>query len=145
MSMDINCFYCSKSEKLYELMIEICKLKVSTVYLFKDQTYKGRCIVQFKDHKTELFQLTEEERNTFFEDVAKVASALYKVFSPDKLNYAILGDNLPHLHCNVIPKYKDNNFSELASNSEGNENYGCNYENLLSHSSLTYHNKQAEH
>ncbi|MGE5632625.1 MAG: HIT family protein, partial [Caulobacteraceae bacterium] len=63
MSTEQNCIYCSKSEKLRELMFEIYKLKVSTVYLFKDQIYKGRCIVQFNEHKTELFHLTDEERN----------------------------------------------------------------------------------
>ncbi|HYH03295.1 MAG TPA: HIT family protein [Bacillota bacterium] len=107
MSIHSNCFYCSKSERLGELMIEICQLGVSTVYLFRDQSYRGRCIVQYRDHKTELFHLTDEERDAFFSDVSTVASALYQTFSPDKLNYAIFGDNVPHLHINVIPKFQN--------------------------------------
>lgn len=35
MSFDKNCFYCSKNEALDSLMIKICDLEVSTVYLFK--------------------------------------------------------------------------------------------------------------
>ena len=55
-----DCFYCENGEKLNSLMIEVCKLDYSTVYLNRDQKHKGRCIVMFKDHKTEYFQLTEE-------------------------------------------------------------------------------------
>lgn len=42
-------------------MIEVCRLDYSTVYLNRDQKHKGRCIVMFRDHKTEYFQLTPEE------------------------------------------------------------------------------------
>ena len=50
-----DCFYCENGEKLNSLMIEVCKLDYSTVYLNRDQKHKGRCIVMFKDHKTEYF------------------------------------------------------------------------------------------
>ena len=48
MNYDENCFYCSKNEYLDNLMIKICDLEVSTLYLFKEQTYEGRCNVVFK-------------------------------------------------------------------------------------------------
>ena len=51
-----NCFYCENGEKLNSLMIEICKLPCSTVYLNRDQKHPGRCVVTFKDHKTEYFR-----------------------------------------------------------------------------------------
>ena len=54
MNFDENCLYCSKSNDLDSLMIKICDLEVSTVYLFKEQTYKGRCNVVFKEHKSEI-------------------------------------------------------------------------------------------
>jgi len=107
MAADSNCFYCMKSERLQELMIEICPLSVSTLYLFKNQVYKGRCVVQLKEHKTEIFQLGEEERRLFFEDVAGSAEAVSRAFKPDKINYAVFGDRVPHFHMHVVPKYKD--------------------------------------
>ena len=103
----MNCFYCEKGEKLNELMIPVCTLSRSVVYLVRNQNFPGRCVVCFQDHKTELFQLTEEERNGFMKDVADTAKAIWDIFTPDKLNYGVYGDGVPHFHVHVIPKHKD--------------------------------------
>ena len=100
----MSCFYCEKNEALTNLMTRVCSLKASEVYLVKNQNFPGRCVVAYKDHKTELFQLTDEERNDFSRDVAIVADAVYHLFQADKLNYAIYGDGVPHLHYHIIPK-----------------------------------------
>ena len=89
-------------------MIEICELDASIVYLFREQTYKGRCVVAYKnEHKKELFELTEENRNRFMNDVARVASAVSRAFSPRKINYGAYGDKMPHVHFHIVPKYED--------------------------------------
>ena len=102
-----KCFYCEKGEKLNSLMLKICDLEYSTVYLNRDQKHKGRCIVAFKEHKTEYFQLTEAENKGYFLEVSKVAKAIYEVFQPDKINYATYGDGVPHVHMHIVPKYKN--------------------------------------
>ena len=103
-----ECFYCEKdNEKRKALMLDVCELPYSIVYLFRDQKNKGRCVVAFKGHKTEYFQLTPEENAGYFADVAKVAKVLDELYHPDKLNYLILGDESPHFHVHVVPKYKD--------------------------------------
>ncbi|SCI54991.1 Uncharacterised protein [uncultured Clostridium sp.] len=51
--MKNDCFYCENGEKLHSLMIPICELKYSNVFFNRDQKHKGRCIVEFKEHKTE--------------------------------------------------------------------------------------------
>lgn len=107
MSFDKNCFYCSKSEDLDSLMIKICDLEVSTIYLFKEQTYRGRCNVVFKDHKSEITDLTEEEARAFMNDIRKVAIAIQKAFNPDKINYGAFADTMKHLHFHVVPKYEN--------------------------------------
>lgn len=83
--MKNDCFYCENGEKLHSLMIPICELKYSNVYLNRDQKHRGRCIVEFKDHKTEYFQLTEEENAGYFSELAKVAKAIWDEFHPDKI------------------------------------------------------------
>ena len=45
-----DCLYCQNNETLHNLMIEIAPLSVSRVFLFKEQTYRGRCLVAYKDH-----------------------------------------------------------------------------------------------
>lgn len=106
MSFDANCFYCSKSNDLDNLMIKICDLEVSTVYLFKEQTYNGRCNVVYKEHKSEITDLSEEEAATFINDARKVAKAIHKAFNPDKINYGAFADTMKHLHLHIIPKYE---------------------------------------
>ena len=107
MSFDKNCFYCVKDERLSNIMIEICKLEVSTLYLFKEQTYKGRCVVAYNEHKSEIFNLSDEERSLYIKDVARVAGALDKAFSPDKINYGAYADKMTHLHFHIVPKYEN--------------------------------------
>ena len=59
--MSADCFYCTKDQKLNDLMIEIGQMEVSTLYLFREQTYRGRCIVAYNGHVKELFELPEKE------------------------------------------------------------------------------------
>lgn len=87
--------------------IEICELSVSTLILFKEQSHPGRCIVAYKDHVSEIVDISEEERNAFFADVNRAAKAIHKAFHPDKVNYGAYGDTGCHLHMHLVPKYKD--------------------------------------
>lgn len=64
-------------------------------------------IVAYKDHVSELVDISEEERSLFFADVARAAKAIHKAFSPDKVNYGAYGDGGCHLHFHLVPKYKD--------------------------------------
>ncbi|WP_040949588.1 HIT family protein [Gorillibacterium massiliense] len=102
-----ECVFCGRDERLDQMMIEICDLSVSTLYLNKEQTYFGRCVVVLKDHQRELFQLSEETRTKFMNDIVLVAGAIEKAFQPDRINYGCYGDYMPHLHFHVVPKYKD--------------------------------------
>lgn len=107
MNNENKCFYCERDQRLTDLMLEICELNVSTLYLFKEQTYKGRCVVAYKEHINELYELDEKQIELFIKDVAKVAAAIKKAFSPNKINYGAYSDKLPHLHFHVVPKYEE--------------------------------------
>lgn len=80
-----DCLYCQNNETLHNLMIEIAQLSVSRVFLFKEQTYRGRCLVAYKDHVNDLNELTDEERNAFMADVARVTRAMQKLLIRKKL------------------------------------------------------------
>ena len=102
-----ECLYCQSNETLHSLMIEIAQLSVSRVFIFKEQTYHGRCLVAYKDHVDDLNLLSDDDRNAFMADVAKVTRAMQKVFNPAKINYGAYADTLEHLHFHLIPKYVD--------------------------------------
>jgi diadenosine tetraphosphate (Ap4A) HIT family hydrolase len=105
--MAIGCLYCDRDQTLNNLMFEIGQLNVSMVYLFKEQTYYGRCVVAYKDHDVELYQLSDEELLAFMKDVNKVAEAINNLFHPAKINYGSYSDKLKHLHFHLAPKYSD--------------------------------------
>ena len=103
---DQNCGYCMRGELLDAFGIYICDLSVSTLILFKEQSHPGRCIVAYKDHVSELVDISEEDRNAFFSDVARAAKAIHAVFHPSKVNYGAYGDGGCHLHFHLVPKYE---------------------------------------
>ena len=96
--------------------IYICPLSVSDLILFKEQSKPGRVIVAYKDHVSEIVNISEEERNAFMADVCKAANALHKAFSPKKVNYGAYGDTGCHLHMHLVPKY------------EGGDEYGSTFQ-----------------
>ena len=101
-----NCGYCTGGELLDKFGIFICDLSVSKLILFKEQSKRGRCIVAFKDHVSEITDISED-RNAFFADVTRAAKAIHKVFKPDKVNYGAYGDTGCHLHFHLCPKYEN--------------------------------------
>ena len=104
---DQNCGYCVKGEPLAKFGIYGCDLSVSMLVLFKEQSHPGRCIVAYKDHVSEMTELSDEERNAFFADVARASKAIHAAFHPDKVNYGAYADSGHHLHIHLVPKYKD--------------------------------------
>ena len=104
---DQNCAYCVEGELLDAFGIKICELESSKVYLIKEQSHLGRVIVAHKKHVSELVELSQEELHLYFDEVAKVANVLHKLFQPEKVNYGAYGDTGHHLHFHLVPKYKD--------------------------------------
>ena len=102
-----NCAYCMENELLDAFGIKICELSQSKVYLFKEQSHKGRVIVAHKKHVSEIVDLNEKERAEFIEDIAKVSNAIHKAFEPNKINYGAYGDTGCHLHFHLVPKYEN--------------------------------------
>ena len=103
---DCNCGYCMKGELLDAFGIYICDLSVSPLILFKEQSHPGRCIVAYKDHVSEIVNISDEERNAYFADVNRAAKAIHAAFAPKKVNYGAYGDTGCHLHFHLVPKYE---------------------------------------
>ena len=100
-----QCLYCTNT--FQNLMIEICHLRVSRLFLFKEQTYHGRCLVAYDGHVNDLNVLNDQQRNDFMADVAQVTRAMQRAFNPEKINYGAYSDKLSHLHFHLAPKYVD--------------------------------------
>ena len=80
--------------------------RTSVGKLNPDQFFKGYSFVTLKWHSEEIYQLSNKDRISFLEDMSNVAAALAKTLKPDKMNYELLGNGMPHLHWHLIPRYK---------------------------------------
>jgi len=102
-----ECLYCERDQRQAALMVNVCDLSVSSLFIFREQTYAGRCLVAYRSHVNELFELADAERDAFCKDVADAARAIQAAFQPAKINYGAYSDKLGHLHVHLVPKYVD--------------------------------------
>lgn len=98
-----TCQMCTKWDT--EPDLRIAELDQCYVLLNRDQFFPGYTFVFTKDHVTELFHLDREIRQAVMEEVTFVASSLYNLFKPDKINYELLGNMVPHMHWHLVPRF----------------------------------------
>ena len=91
----------------FKLGEPIAKLEVSDLCFVSDHRFPGRCVVTLHQHATELFELSPSVRRAFADDVSRAARAVKLAVNSFKMNYEILGNAEPHLHCHLIPRQLD--------------------------------------
>ena len=101
--LQADCWMCQgiyqpKSLVFYESRVSVAKLN-------PDQAFEGYTFLTLKWHEEELYKLADKDRKQFLEDMSLVANALSKAFKPDKMNYELLGNSMPHLHWHLVPRY----------------------------------------
>jgi len=58
-------------------------------------------------HIKEFSDLSDEEATRLMLAVKKIEKAIIKTLNPDKVNIAMLGNMVPHLHVHIIPRFKN--------------------------------------
>jgi diadenosine tetraphosphate (Ap4A) HIT family hydrolase len=103
-----DCPFCRKLAHADELPAGevIRRFDHSTAFLGQWQYFQGYCVVAFKRHAQELSELSAEERHGFFDEMCLVARTIEDCFHPHKLNYELLGNQVPHLHWHIFPRYQ---------------------------------------
>ena len=77
------------------------------VILAAEPDYPGVCRVVWHAHVAESSDLAEGERMHLMRVVNAVEAAVRQVMQPDKINLASLGNQVPHVHWHVIPRYRN--------------------------------------
>lgn len=77
------------------------------VILVDDADYAGFCRVVWRAHIKEMTDLKKPQREHFMAVVFGVEKALREAMHPAKINLASLGNQVPHLHWHVIPRFQD--------------------------------------
>lgn len=61
-------------------------------------------------HVKEMTDLSQEERKELFEILTLVERVMIETMTPDKVNWATLGNMVAHVHWHVIARYRDDAF-----------------------------------
>jgi diadenosine tetraphosphate (Ap4A) HIT family hydrolase len=77
------------------------------VVLVDEAAYPGFVRVIANAHVREMTDLAAADRQHLMAVVFEVEAAQREVFGPHKINLASLGNQVPHLHWHVIPRFAD--------------------------------------
>jgi diadenosine tetraphosphate (Ap4A) HIT family hydrolase len=75
------------------------------VVLADEPDWPGLCRVIWGAHVAEMSDLPDEDRTRVMTAVNIVERAMRRVLVPDKINLASLGNQVPHVHWHVIPRF----------------------------------------
>lgn len=100
--MNTSCPLCAPQTEVILWQNARCR-----VILVNDPDYPGYCRVIWNAHVKEMTDLPEPDRAHFMRVVFAVEAVLRELLHPDKINLASLGNQTPHLHWHVIPRYHD--------------------------------------
>lgn len=97
-----GCVMCGKYGTAGPLLI--AELETARAFLHEDQFFPGYVLLVLRRHATELYELEAGERRAHLEEVSRVAQALARAFQPVKMNYELLGNQVPHIHWHLVPR-----------------------------------------
>lgn len=103
------CPLCDKLSRLNELPADevVWQFPHSVALLGPWQFYTGYCVLIARSHHTELHQLAPAIRHAFLDEMTLLARAIEITFQPRKMNYELLGNQVPHLHWHLFPRGGD--------------------------------------
>ena len=102
-----GCPLCAPRPEVSEFTYFVCKLSVSSLYLARDQAYRGTCAIVYDPaHVTRPSELAPDLWRQFADDARVAESAVSQAFDPDHINMECLGNSVPHLHIGIIPRYR---------------------------------------
>ncbi|WP_153099356.1 HIT family protein [Paraburkholderia hayleyella] len=77
------------------------------VVLAGEPEYPGLCRVIWSAHVAEFSEMAATDRERVMRVVVAVECAMRRILQPLKVNLASLGNQVPHVHWHVIPRYSN--------------------------------------
>lgn len=102
----MNCLICERIEMINNKNNPYFVKEMETGYVVMGdhQHFRGYTLFLCKEHKTELHYLNHEFKLQFLEEMSIVAEAVNNVFTPEKMNYELLGNGDTHIHWHLFPR-----------------------------------------
>lgn len=93
---------CAECE--FELWLPVCSNDVIQVGLYDDGRFPGRLLVMLTDHYDHLEDVPAELAARFTWSLQRVSASMKRTLAVDRINLAILGNAVPHVHAHLIPR-----------------------------------------
>ena len=87
--------------------IALKHLALCEMLLMNDARYPWFILVPRRPGLREIFELDPQDQRLLIEESSALARALVKIFKPDKMNIAALGNIVPQLHIHHIVRFQD--------------------------------------
>ena len=108
--------------------------------LGEHQFYKGYSQLILKEHVRELHELSKEHYLGLSHELYLATKAIDLAFSPLKMNHQCIGNQQPHIHWHIIPRYKSDKYhlelpmSDFIKGEEKIDNYKITSEQISEYS-----------
>lgn len=99
---DYQCDSCS-----FELWHPVAGFEHSVLGLYDDARFPGRCLLVLREHHEDLARIPQRLLHGFVDEAASASLAIQAVTRAVRINYAVLGNRIPHAHFHLIPRHKD--------------------------------------
>lgn len=90
-----------EADSIFVRDLTLCQLR-----LMNQKDVPWLILVPRRDDVQEIYQLSANDRSLLMEEIAQASQALTKLYAPDKINVAALGNIVPQLHVHVIARFK---------------------------------------
>ena len=70
------------------------------------QYHRGYCVLLLKQHAREPHDLPPDVQQAMFAELMLCGRALMAAFEPWKMNYSCYGNQVPHVHWHLFPRYE---------------------------------------
>ena len=87
-------------------MSHVADLSVSSLFLHRDQTFRGRCILVPRGHHLFLHDIPASGGLALMSDLNRASMAIAAAVRPDIINTCSLGNVIRHLHWHLIPRFE---------------------------------------
>ena len=88
------------------LDFKIGELNLCYLFLSNNSIFPWVILIPKRDNVKEIIDLSKKDQHLLMDEIEIISKIMKKIFSPDKLNIASLGNIVPQLHIHIIARYK---------------------------------------
>lgn len=89
----------------FELWLPVASLSVADLGLYSDGRFPGRSLLKLRDHYESIEELPADVTLDFFADLRLSMAAIRRATGAQRVNFAVLGNAVPHVHGHLIPRF----------------------------------------